>query len=80
MIMQANRGILTLLATAVVASSGLTVPAQDQNTPEAKARKAMIGKMAPELDVNQWIHTDGKDLSLKSLRGKVVVLDFFTFW
>jgi len=80
MIMHANRGILTLLGIAVVASSGFTVPAQDQTTPKAKARQAMIGKMAPELAVNQWIHTDGKALSLKNLRGKVVVLDFFTFW
>jgi len=40
----------------------------------------MIGKMAPDLAVGQWINSDGKALSLKSLRGKVVVLDFFAFW
>ena len=74
------RGFLTVLALVSVTSSGVTRAVQDQDTTEAKARKAMIGKMAPELVVDQWINSGGKALSLKSLRGKVVVLDFFTFW
>ncbi|HWA82258.1 MAG TPA: hypothetical protein VG820_02410 [Fimbriimonadaceae bacterium] len=74
------RPISILLAIFALASVALRAYGQDSNSAQAKARKAMIGKMAPELAVNQWIHTDGKVLSLKSLRGKVVVLDFFTFW
>ncbi|HVT10927.1 MAG TPA: hypothetical protein VHE55_01565 [Fimbriimonadaceae bacterium] len=78
--MEAKRWILSVLAIAAFVGSGSVARAQDSNSAQAKARKAMVGKMAPELAVNQWINTNGKTLSLKSLRGKVVVLDFFTFW
>ncbi|MBS1718296.1 MAG: hypothetical protein JSS72_11250 [Armatimonadetes bacterium] len=78
--MQITRGISVVLAFALLASYGVTARAQDENTPEAKARKAMVGKMAPALAVDQWVNSGGKPLSLESLRGKVVVLDFFTFW
>ena len=78
--MKAIPRIVTLVVAAAIASAGTTLRAQNQDTPQAKARTAMIGKMAPELAVNQWVHTNGKVLSLKALRGKLVVLDFFTFW
>jgi len=78
--MQAKRRILTFLAVAVAALLAATAFAQDQNTPEAKARRAMIGKTAPDLAVDHWLNSDGKALSLSGLRGKVVVLDFFTYW
>lgn len=67
------------LATAFVASFA-TAGGQDPNTPEAKARAAMVGKTAPALNVGHWVNTDGKALSLQNLKGKVVVLDFFTYW
>ena len=34
---------------------------------------------APELVGRRWINTGGKDLSLQDLRGKIVLLDFWTF-
>ena len=35
---------------------------------------------APEFPVGlEWIHSDGQPLSLASLRGKVVLLDFWTY-
>lgn len=78
--MKLIRGVLTVLAFASITSYGVTGRVQDQDTAEAKARRAMIGKMAPPLAVNQWINSNGKALSLEKLHGKVVVLDFFTFW
>lgn len=71
---------MSVLAAAMILCAGVFARTQDQNTPEAKARQAMIGKTAPELKVGQWIHTNGKTLSLQNLRGKVVVLDYFAYW
>jgi thiol-disulfide isomerase/thioredoxin len=34
---------------------------------------------APELRGRGWLNTGGEDLSLKGLRGKIVILDFWTF-
>nr|WP_232285501.1 NHL domain-containing thioredoxin family protein [Saccharomonospora marina] len=33
---------------------------------------------APELTGDRWLNTDGKGLELSSLRGRIVLLDFFT--
>jgi len=38
----------------------------------------LIGRPAPELKIAQWI--DGKPVSMKDLRGKVVFLDFWAPW
>lgn len=38
------------------------------------------GKAPPALQVQSWMNTGGKALDLASLRGKVVVLDFWGTW
>ncbi|GAB3912994.1 hypothetical protein ACFQ1S_07400 [Kibdelosporangium lantanae] len=34
---------------------------------------------APELVGRGWLNTGGRDVRLKDLRGKIVLLDFWTF-
>jgi len=34
---------------------------------------------APELNGRQWLNTGGRELSLRELRGRIVLLDFWTF-
>ncbi|WBB96952.1 MULTISPECIES: NHL domain-containing thioredoxin family protein [unclassified Solwaraspora] len=34
---------------------------------------------APELNGRQWLNTDGRDIGLRELRGRIVLLDFWTF-
>ncbi len=42
---------------------------------------AKEGKPAPAIDAEQWLNTeDGKAINLKSLEGKVVVIDFWGTW
>ena len=34
---------------------------------------------APELRGRQWLNTGGRELKLADLRGKIILLDFWTF-
>jgi len=43
----------------------------------ARIRKELIGKPAPELEVTD---INGNSISLASLKGKIVLLDFWTSW
>jgi len=49
-------------------------PEQAQNSPETKPE---VGYMAPDFEL---IDLEGKSIILSSLRGKVVVLNFWTLW
>lgn len=44
----------------------------------AKKLAKLVGSPAPALDVKYWVN--GKDMSLDSLDGKVVLLDFWAVW
>ncbi len=39
-----------------------------------------VGTKAPELKLSDWQNSKGKKITLASLKGKVVVLDFYTYW
>ena len=67
--MRSKLAILTLLATTAIA-----IPQQ----PTGAA--SLLGKKAPELQVDQWLNSGGKPLTLSSLKGKVVVLDIWAYW
>jgi thiol-disulfide isomerase/thioredoxin len=43
-------------------------------------KDSLEGKPAPPLQVEGWVNTDGKPLTLANLKGKVVVLDFWGVW
>jgi hypothetical protein len=43
----------------------------------AQRRRARV--RAPELVGRGWLNTGGQDIALKDLRGKVVLLDFWSF-
>jgi len=49
----------------------------DQGGPDDSALKAMEGKPAPDFSLTD---IDGKTVSLASLKGKTVILDFFATW
>ncbi len=43
------------------------------------AAASLVGKQAPEFTNDTWINTEGKTLRLKDLRGKVVLIEFWTY-
>lgn len=73
-----------LLAAGLAAGLAAPLAAQDDFPREGgrtRAQKdALEGKAPPALQVKDWRNTDGKPLTLESLRGKVVVLDFWGTW
>ncbi len=46
----------------------------------AKKLKKMIGQPVPELDVDAWVNNDEAKASFDSLKGKVVLYDFWAIW
>ena len=40
---------------------------------------SLVGKQAPEFTNDTWINTEGATLRLKDLRGKVVLIEFWTY-
>ncbi len=51
-----------------------------QREGERTAKDALEGKAPPALKVENWMNIDGTSLDLASLKGKVVVLDFWGTW
>ncbi|WP_349826748.1 NHL domain-containing thioredoxin family protein [Brevibacterium litoralis] len=60
-------------------STDTTPSASPQAPTPAPAASRSPRLRAPELTGRRWINTGGTDLGLEDLRGKVVLLDFWTF-
>jgi len=76
------RHLLHLTAACLVlASSGLGQSDDFQReSGKRDVKDAMEGKAPPALHVDSWLNTGGKSLDLASLRGKVVLIDFWGTW
>ena len=59
------------LSPACLASTPLPLNPFDLKDP-------LVGEPAPELEISTWMNGEG--VSLKELRGKVVILEFFQLW
>jgi thiol-disulfide isomerase/thioredoxin len=70
--------VLFILGLAIVLGAGFA-RAQEKKESEPKQPKVQEGMPAPELEGGvAWLNT-GRPLLLKDLRGKIVLLDFWTF-
>lgn len=66
--------VLTIIVGLISASFTATSPETEATAPVVGVR---VGNEAPEL---KFKDPDGKEISLKSLRGKIVLLDFWASW
>ena len=77
---RATIAVLLLLAVAMIGSQ---VYCQSEKAPAAKTGETTVptgievGNIAPEINLNT---PEGKPLALSSLRGKIVLIDFWASW
>jgi len=77
----AMKKLMTLAACMLLGSTSAFAQVDDFAREGKRTQKDLLeGKPAPPLQVESWMNTDGKSLDLTSLRGKVVVLDFWGTW
>jgi thiol-disulfide isomerase/thioredoxin len=72
--MSRSHGLLSLGLAALVAAACCSAPVQAQSD----AQKEMVGKPAPNLAGEFAVN--GEPLAISSLKGKVVLLDFWAVW
>ncbi|MCH8275225.1 MAG: hypothetical protein IH851_10585 [Armatimonadetes bacterium] len=70
-----------LACLGMAATAGVQDDFKREGDAAARAKKDPLeGKAPPKLQVTNWMNTGGKELKLKDLKGKVVVLDFWGVW
>ena len=84
-IVLAGTGFVVVVAILVSGASGFLdsqAPLGIQ-TASANSQYGILGRQAPEMDLNTWIDGNGKPmdpLRLEDYRGKVIYLYFFQDW
>lgn len=73
---------ITLLAMSAVSPLALADDdfKREGSGDRRKAKDELEGKAPPELQVEGWVNSDGRELDLGRFKGKVVVLDFWGVW
>lgn len=72
---------LTALAVAVAIFSGAAQADDEPRLEGSRNREgvtALHGKPAPDLNLGQWMN--GKAVTLKDIKGKIVLIDFWATW
>lgn len=73
--------ILGVGLIAAVASFGFNDDfKRERGGPKDAAKNALEGKEPPALVATEFLNSNGKKISWKDLKGKVVVVDFWTQW
>jgi thiol-disulfide isomerase/thioredoxin/sugar lactone lactonase YvrE len=73
------RLMVNLVVLMLLCAAGHATPLADNTTATSPSLPSMILPLAPEFPAGlQWLNTD-RPLSLQALRGKVVLLDFWTY-
>lgn len=62
----------------IVASTLRRIKSLESRIESGRKQQQMIGKPAPELDIDAWTNADG--MSVDDLKGKVVLYDFWAIW
>ncbi len=74
------KGPLPLVVLALALASPLLASGDFPREKPNPAKAALEGKAPPELQVDGWMNTGGAPMDWASLKGKVVVLDFWGTW
>src|ERR1043165_2180705 len=70
--------VISTVALAIAGFGGQDGYQRERDGKSDVAKNAVEGKAPPTLVATDWVNT--KPLTWKDLKGKVVVLDFWTYW
>lgn len=72
--------LLVMAIVSVLASAAFQDFKRERSGENAKLKDALEGKPPPALKAREWVNLTGDAPTWKSLKGKVVLLDFWAWW